>query len=292
MNFCFHITRRLAAYCEGELSTDERVRVAKHLEKCEDCRMRSGQIRKNMRLMRQLPFQEPADELWSSITKELAGSRRRKPSPGVFPARKRLGFGLRWALRPAMAVVALFIITFALWLGSTYRLVPGSRNGELSLAGYLDMVSTVVSAESDLKEFPPAPDFTNVDWTQARSAANFPVIAPESLPGEYRLTAVRLYTRGDLRALQFTYSGEQGGVCVFQLPSGAKLSFGERNSEPYKTDSVHCRRTRSRNCSFYHFELGNTQLVMMTRRTEPAAVDELIRAFKAEFEKSNLSPKN
>jgi anti-sigma factor RsiW len=285
MNFCFRISHRLAAYCEGELSSDERACIAAHLDECAGCRARAEQIRKNMHLMQQLPRLEPADELWNSIARELSVSRWPEPARVASPAR-RLGFGLRWALRPAAMVAALFIIATALLLASRYGLLPGSHKGELNLAGYLDLVGTVASAEPALREFPAAPGFTKVSWPEARTAVNFPAIAPESLPGGYRLTAVRLYTHGNLRALQFKYRSEQGGLCVFQLPADSKLSFGERPSEQYKADGAHCRRTSSKSCSVYRFVLGETQYVLMMRQTDPAVVGALIQTFNAEYEKT------
>lgn len=111
-------------------------------------------------------------------------------------------------------------------------------------------------------------------------------IAPESLPGGYRLAAVCLYRAGNLRALQFKYRSEQGGLCVFQLPSGVKLSFGERPSEQYKADGAYCQRTSSKNCSIYRFVLGETQCVLMTRQTDPAVVGALIQTFNTESEKA------
>ncbi len=285
MRFCFHIKGRLSAYCEGAISPDERARIAAHLDECANCRRHAEQIRKNLRLLRQLPRREPAEELWGAIARELSVSNWPEPARTVSPAR-RLSFGLRWVLRPAVVVAALFIIATALLLASRYGLLTGGHKGELNLAGYLDLVGRVASAEPASREFPVAPDFAKVNWPEARAAVNFPVIAPESLPGEYKLVAARLYTRGDLRALQFKYRSEQGGLCVFQLPASSKLSFGERPSEQYKANGVYCRRTSSQNCSVYYFVLGETQCVLMMREADPAVVGALIQAFNAEYEKT------
>jgi hypothetical protein len=256
-----------------------------HLASCADCRAHSEQIRKNMHLMRQLPLRDPADELWDAIARELSLSRWPEPARAAVHGR-RLGFGKRWILRPAAVVAALVMIATALLLASRYGLLPGSHKGELNLAGYLDLVGTVASAEPALREFPAAPGFTKVSWPEARTAINFPAIAPESLPGGYRLTAVRLYTRGDLRALQFKYRSEQSGLCVFQLPASSELSFGERPSEQYKADGVYCRRTSSQSCSVYRFVLGETQCVLMMREADPAVIGELIQAFSTEYEQT------
>lgn len=285
MKFCFHISRRLPAYCEGEAPPDERARIAAHLDECARCRERSRQIRQRIDLMRQLPLLDPADQLWDAIARDVSASSWPEPIRERF-IRRWSGFGRRWLLRPAAIAAVLFIIGAALLLASRYGLAPGAHKGELNLAGYLDLVGTVAAAEPALREFPAAPGFTTVNWPEARATVDFPVIDPEVLPGGYRLTAVRLYTRGDFRALQFKYRSEQGGLCVFQLPASSKLSFGERSSEQYQADGIQCWRLSSQHCSVYPFLLGETQCVLMTRQADPAMVGSLIQAFNAEYEKT------
>jgi hypothetical protein len=286
MKFCFHIKRRLSAYCEGELSAGERARIQAHIERCADCHRCLEQIRKNSRLMRQMPIQEPGDELWYAIARDLSSGRSPEPARDV-PSGRWLGFSKRRLMRPAAIAIALALITTAMLLASQYGLLPGGHRGELNLAGYLDLVGDVAAAEPALREFPPAPGFTTVNWPEARATIGFPVIAPEILPGGYRLTSVRLYTHGGLRALQFKYRGEQGGLCVFQLPARSKLSFGEQPSEQYQSDGVQCRLLRSQHCSVYPFVLGETQCALMTRQTDPATVDALIQFFNAEYKKTH-----
>jgi len=283
MKFCFHINHRLSTYCEGVVSQDERARIEAHLASCAGCRARSQQMQRNIHLLRQLPLLEPTDDLWSSIASAVSASSWPEPAGTVSPV-SRSDSGLRWALRAAI-VTTFIIIATALLLFSRYELLPGSYRGELDLAGYLDLVATVASAETGLREFPAAPGFTRVSWPEARAAVNFPAVAPESLPGGYRLTGVRLYTCGDLRALQLKYRSEQGGLCVFQLPASSELSLGELPSEKYKADGIHCRRASSRNCSIYRFVLGETQYALMMRPADSVAVRALIQTFNAEYEK-------
>lgn len=281
MNFCFLMSRRLVPYSEGEVSLNESARIEAHLGVCARCRERAGQIRQRIDLLRQSPLLNPADELWDVVASDLSVGRRPEPIRGASSGR-RLGFGQRWLIRPAIIAATLFIISTALLLASRNGLLPGSYKGELNLAGYLDLVGTIASAEPALREFPVAPGFTEVNWPEARATVGFPVVAPESLPGGYKLTAVRLYSLAGLRALQFKYRGEQSALCVFQLPSGSKLSFGERPSEQYQADGVHCRLARSQNCVLYRFVLGETQCALMMRQTDPAVVNALIQAFNAE----------
>ena len=83
------------------------------------------------------------------------------------------------------------------------------------------------------------------------------------------------------------YRGEQGGLCIFQLPAMSKLSFGEQPSEQYQSDGVQCRLLRGQHCSVYPFVLGETQCALMTRQTDPATVDTLIQFFNAEYKKTH-----
>jgi len=283
MKFCFYISRRLPAYCEGEVSSEESVQITAHLASCADCRARSEQIRGNIRLMRQLPLQDPADELWDAIAGELSLSGRPEPVRAASFGRW-WDFGQRWMPRPAAVVAVLLVIATALLLASRYGpygpygLLPGSHQGELNLAGYLDLVGTVAAAES-LKEFPAAPGFTTVSWPEARATIDFPVIDPEVLPGGYRLTAVRLYTRGEVRALQLKYRSEQGCLCVFQLPARSKLSLGDQPSEFCTAGGVWCQYTRNKSCSAYSFTLDGTRCLLMVSQADAAAAGPLIQAF-------------
>src|SRR5262245_12702842 len=294
MKFCFHISRRLVAYGEGEMSLNERMSIEEHLYGCSRCRERLGQIRQRTDLMRQAPLINPAEELWEAIAREVSASGRPDPVKEAFIGDALNGrpwsFGHRWPLRSAAIAAAIFIIATVLLLANRFGLAPGRHNGELNLAGYLDLVGAVAAAEPALREFPAAPDFTEVRWPEARATVGFPAIAPEILPGGYKLAAVRLYSLGGLRALQFKYRSEQSALCVFQLPSGSKLSFGEQPSEQYQADGVYCWRARSRHCVLYCFTLGETQCALMTRQTDPAVVDALIQAFKAEAGLSQASP--
>ena len=281
MKFCFHISRRLPAYCEGDVSTSESARIEAHLDGCPRCRERSRQIRQRIERMRQLPLLDPKEGLWYTIAGELSLEKWHDPARDVSPG-SRLGFSQRHLLRPAMIAAAIIIITAALLLASRSGLLPGAHSGELNLAGYLDLVGTVAAAEPVLREFPAAPGFAEVRWPEARATIGFPAIAPAVLPGGYKLTTVRLYSLGSLRALQLKYRSEQSALCVFQLSSSAKLSFGEQSSEQYLADGIYCRRLRSRNCMLYRFVLGETHCVLMTPQNDPAIIEALIQAFNAE----------
>jgi thiol-disulfide isomerase/thioredoxin len=238
------------------------------------------QIHQRIDLMRQLPLLNPADQLWTAIAKDASAGKLPEPIIVALSGR-RWGFSQRRLPRLAAIAAALFIMGAALLLVSRSGLAPGDPKGELNLAGYLDLVGAVAAAEPALREFPVAPGFTEASWPEAGATIGFPVIAPEILPGGYKLTAVRLYSFGGLRALQFKYRGEQSALCVFQLPTGSKLSFGEEPLEQCLIGGVYCRRANSQNCMAYRFALGETQFALVMRQTDPAVVEALIQAFSA-----------
>ena len=290
MKLCFHISHRLAAYCEGEISPQEQAHIAAHLAACADCCARAEQMRRNIHLMKRLPLPEPNHELWDAIARELSASRRPQPTRVVSFARQ-WSMAKRWMLRPATVMVALFVIATALLLVNQYRLLLGGRQGELNLAGYFDLVGTVASAEPALRELPTAPGFTTVDWPAARATLDFPVINPEVLPGGYRLTAAQLYLRGDIRAMQFKYCSEQSSLCVFQLPASSKLLLGNQPLELCTVGGIGCQYTRNKNCSAYHFILGGTQCLLIVCQADAAMVNSVIQAFQAEYQRAHPQKK-
>ncbi len=283
MKFWFHVSNRLSAYCEGELSADEKAHIEAHLESCADCRARCEETRKNAHLLHQVALREPADELWYRIAQEL--SLGGAASARVSSARTSSGWRNRRVLRLAVAAACLMVIATGLLLASRYGLLRGDQRGELNLASYLDLVGTVASAQSELTEFPAAPGFTTVSLSEVRATLDFPIIGPESLPEGYRLTTARLYTCEGVTALQLKYRSERGGLCVFQLPANLKLSFGDRQSERCTAGGVQCRRTFSTGCYTYGFILGDTRCVIMTGQADQGLAEELINALKAEYER-------
>jgi hypothetical protein len=84
--------------------------------------------------MRRLPMQNPDDELWDAIARELSLSGSPEPISYV-PSGKWSVFGKIWALRLATILIVLILL-----------------------------VGTVAAAESSLREFPAAPGFTTVNW--------------------------------------------------------------------------------------------------------------------------------
>src|SRR5262249_53444035 len=167
MKLWFHVRHRLSAYCEGEVSADEKARIEAHLESCADCRARYEETRKNAHLLRQVALREPADELWYRIAQELSLGASAPPAR-VSSARTPSGWRNRRVLRLAAVAACLIVIATGLLLAK-YGLLRGGQKGELNLASYLDLVGTVASAQSELTEFPAAPGFTTVSLSEVRA---------------------------------------------------------------------------------------------------------------------------
>ena len=117
MNFCFQISRRLVAYGEGEVSSNEGARIEAHLDTCARCRERFRQIRQRTDLMRQLPLLDPADRLWGAIAREVSANRWPEPIRETIISR-RLSFGRRRLLRPIAIAGAILTITTVLLLAN------------------------------------------------------------------------------------------------------------------------------------------------------------------------------
>lgn len=285
MIICYLISRRLAEHVEGELSLNESARFNTHLEMCLPCCERAKNIRRRIELMRQLPHLDPTDNIWFSITNDLYGNSNSQPVIEKFGGWWVIFMQKRF-LHSIVATVFFLIITAALLPSMRSWIWPDAQERKLNLTAYLNLVGTVAAAEPELKEFPTAPGFNEVSITEAKKLVGFPIIAPEILPEGYKLTTVRLHTRGDFHALQFKYSSEKGGVCIFQLPSDSEILFGEEFEDQNQVNGIYCRRINNQTCLLYSFVMGKTQFILMTGQADPTKIGKLIHAFYSEFIKA------
>jgi hypothetical protein len=76
--FTRHVSRRLAAYIDGELSLQEAARVERHAAQCADCRAERERVEFGMEALGRLSAIEPPDAVWTSIEAALGEERRLK----------------------------------------------------------------------------------------------------------------------------------------------------------------------------------------------------------------------
>jgi hypothetical protein len=75
--FTTHVSRRLAAHLDGQLSPPKARQTDLHLRQCADCRAESEQVKWGMEIVEHLPLVEAPEAIWSSI--EAAFHARRAP---------------------------------------------------------------------------------------------------------------------------------------------------------------------------------------------------------------------
>ena len=85
-----HVTKKLSAYCHGELDADESSRVGEHLSRCAGCRAEKEEIELGIHLAERLPQVPAPASLWSEIEASLDKSSDKQE---VKPKTRRLLVG-------------------------------------------------------------------------------------------------------------------------------------------------------------------------------------------------------
>ncbi len=113
MMFDRHVSKKLSAYCHGEISREETRRVTEHLSKCGRCREECEDIKLGINLAKQLPHVTAPESLWSEIESALDG---RAASPALRSDRARSFFGGGWPRFATATAALLFVVaSFAIW---------------------------------------------------------------------------------------------------------------------------------------------------------------------------------
>lgn len=114
--FSKHVSKKLSAYCHGELAADESRQVAEHLIGCNRCRLQFEEIKLGVKLAERLPQVAAPDSLWRDLQFRLAESEKAR---GGSTAQTRSWFKL-W--QPGFAGVAAGLLLAvglgALWIYS------------------------------------------------------------------------------------------------------------------------------------------------------------------------------
>ena len=70
--FSQHVTKKLSAYCHGEVASEESRQIAEHLIACNRCRAQYDEIKLGVKLAERLPQLSAPDSLWLDIQNSLA----------------------------------------------------------------------------------------------------------------------------------------------------------------------------------------------------------------------------
>jgi predicted anti-sigma-YlaC factor YlaD len=100
------IQKKLLRYLDDELSEQEKVKVQRHLERCETCREALQTIELMWATERPIERKTAPPFLWTRIAARLQSQTELE----IF---KGLGNPVRWVLRPVMTVVVLLFIFFS-----------------------------------------------------------------------------------------------------------------------------------------------------------------------------------
>lgn len=115
--FTKHVTKKLSAYCNGELAADQLQRVREHLLACKRCRKEHDEVRLGVNLAQQLPLATAPAELWNEI-EALLDERLRRP---VFePKAPAFSFAFSWYRVAALSAVLVVAVTVGLMWSSYY----------------------------------------------------------------------------------------------------------------------------------------------------------------------------
>jgi hypothetical protein len=102
--FTRHVSRRLAAYIDGELPERSAQQVERHMRQCVQCRFDCEQVRRGMAAVHHLPSAGTPADMWPAI--EVAFRQRRTGKSST---------GGRWRLAIAAAVLLLPLAGAAAW---------------------------------------------------------------------------------------------------------------------------------------------------------------------------------
>jgi len=104
--FSKHVTKKISAYCQEELSADESKQFMTHVMSCASCREQYEEIKCGIKFAEQLPRLEAPDALWQKIEATLTSAPARSTSKSFFNS---------WPTRAAAAAVILLVGGLGVW---------------------------------------------------------------------------------------------------------------------------------------------------------------------------------
>jgi len=248
--FTRHVSRKLAAYVDGQLAQSKAQQTEIHLRKCPDCRAECEQIKWGMAIVEHLPSAEAPEAIWSSIEAALQENRSRL-TPAV--PRWRLAFALAAALALASAAYWRFAhLTGTQWEVATVDGSPSVNEKPLRGDGQIgagEWIETDARSRATVK----VGEIGSVDVEP-----NTRVRVVKTRPGEHRLALARGEIRAKISAppklffvdtpagtavdmgCEYTLSTGDDGFCILHVSKGW-VSFQSNGLESLVPAGASCR---------------------------------------------------
>ena len=243
---CSQARELLSAYCDDELSAEERATVALHLEQCEDCARRLEEFHRLSRLAQELVCPSTPDHLWPQFEQQLDAANGQGGSIG--------GSRPRWQICTA-AVAASVLLVALVWIA--FKSWPGHDGHEMGAAfeQYLTTFSDdPETAQHILVENYPSRE---VELDQAIEVVGYRPAIADGLPDGITAGPAYVLKMPCCTCVQcYCQRPDRSGIAIFEHDDDESDWFGDRSES-----AAICHGTR---CSLVN--LSNNLLAATWRR--------------------------
>jgi len=284
-----HVTKRLSAYCNGELSPAEVQQVEAHLSGCARCREELEEIRLGVALASHLEKVPAPESLWQRIEAQLSGTDNREQD-SVLPL---------WQDWRAWGVAAA-VFVLAVWLGVRWT-SPQPVRAPVTRGG-TNPPSVIQPAVYDLGEYIRPVQAAKIDtsyqpiwnapprFVERKRDQKFPsewlnkvLAGPPPLP-DYQLSAVRSGSSdgAPITQLVYTKDGEEA-FSVFVAPRHVQFKYGKEHAYEAEVDGVWCRRVDCPLQRTFEFGEGGFKCVLVSKSMDDRTAAKVMSFFLAAY---------
>lgn len=284
-----HVTKRLSAYCNGELPPAEVQQVEAHLAGCERCRSELEEIRLGVALASHLGQVPAPDSLWNRVEAAL--------DKGAAPELEEMEEPAWQDWRAWGAVAAVVMV--ALWLAvqwlpresdrpqvSSGQAAPAPvQPAVFDLGPYLRPVQAANARGSYQQIWNAPPDFAERkrDEKFRNEWLNRLVSGPAPLDG-YELNMVRSAPRAGAPILQLVYTkAGADAFSVFVAPKDVEFQYGKENAYEAEVGGVWCRRVDCPLQKTFEFGAGGVKCVLVSKTMDDRSAAKVMSFFLAAY---------
>jgi len=286
-----HVTKRLSAYCNGELPAAEARRVDAHVARCARCREELEEVRLGVALASHLETVPAPESLWSRIETELGRAGEVEIPDDAAPS----SWLERWpAWAAAAAVLALTTWITVQWTSRPPapqpRAQPPPVEGpavtpvQYDLGAYLRPVQAA-GARGSFQQISSAPP----QFVERRREEKFPVewlnrvlAGPPPLPG-YDLQFVRSGSSDGAPIVQLVYRKGEEAFSVFEAPRRVEFKFGREMAYAAEVSGIACRRVDCPLQRTFEFGEGGVRCVLVSKSFDDPTAAQVMRFFLAAY---------